>query len=237
MKLEFKKLFTTKKGILIFITILYSMVMPYLTILTLKYPSFANGCIDYGTLCLSFIPMLFGDLLAECYGWKKSVVIATVAYTIQLLFTIVLHLTTLNGNCIGFGDIESIATSAYNLLFGAQWRIMISGAIGYYVGIFMNSFIMGIMKAKVKDNDNSRWFFFRCIFSTIIGQLLDNGLFFILAMSPVGIDSSSELPWNLLFINIGITSLLEVGYEVLLFPLTKLLTKKINGLEYENTNI
>ena len=50
-------------------------------------------------------------------------------------------------------------------------------------------------------------------------------------MAPVGIDSTSELPWSLLFANIGIATALEVGYEVILFPLTKLTTSKINKLE------
>lgn len=231
MKLELKNLFKTKKGILILITILYSMVMPYLTIMTLKYPTFAGGWIDFGTLCLSFIPMLFGDILAECFGWKKSVLIASVVYLIQMIFTITLHLTTLDGMCFGFGDIADFATEGYNLLFGAQWRILLASAIGYYSGIFMNSFIMGIMKARRQDNDNTAWFFIRCILSTIIGQLLDNGLFFILAMAPVGIDSTSELPWNLIFANIGIATALEVGYEIILFPVTKITTKKINQLE------
>ena len=231
MKKELKNLFKTKKGVLVLITIFYAMVMPYLTILTLKYPSFTNGWIDFGTLCLSFIPMLFGDILAECFGWKKSVVIASVVYAVQLVFTMVLHLTTLNGLCIGFGDIEPLATEGYNLLFGAQWRILLASAIGYYTGIFMNSFIMGVMKARKEDNDNTKWFFLRCILSTIIGQLLDNGLFFIIALAPVGIDSTSELPWELLLANIGIATALEVGYEILLFPLTKLITKSVNKLE------
>lgn len=231
MKKELHNLFKTKKGILILVTILYAMVMPYLTIMTLKYPTFANGWIDFGTLCLSFIPMLFGDILSECFGWKKATVIATVVYTIQLLFIMVLHLTTLDGACIGFGDAEEFATTGYNILFSAQWRITIASALGYYTGIFTNSFIMGMMKARREDNDNTAWFFFRCILSTVIGQLLDNGLFFILALAPFGIDSSSELPWDLLFANIAIATGLEVGYEIILFPLTKLTTKKINSLE------
>ena len=88
MKLELKNLFNTKKGVLIILIIVYSILMPYLTIMTLKYPSFANGWIDYGTLCVSFIPMLIGDLLAECYGWKKSVIIASIVYIFQLLFVV-----------------------------------------------------------------------------------------------------------------------------------------------------
>lgn len=230
MKNEIKKLFTTKRGIIVFITILYAMVMPYLTIMTLKYPSFANGWIDYGTLCLSFIPMLFGDILAECFGWKKSVVIASVVYAIQLVFTMVLHLTTLNGSCIGFGDIADFATDGYNILFGAQWRILLSSAVAYYTGIFTNSFIMGVMKAKAENNDNTFKFFLRCILSTIIGQFLDNALFFILALAPFGLDTTSELPWGVLWANIGIATGLELGYEIILFPLTKLVTKKINLL-------
>lgn len=232
MKQEIKNLFKTKKGVLVFITVIYAMVMPYLTIMTLKYPAFANGWIDFGTLCLSFLPLLFGDILAECFGWKKAVVIASVVYAVQLVFIGILHLTTLDGgSCIGFGEIAGEATFGYNVLFSAQWRITIASAIGYYTGIFTNSFIMGVMKARRQDNDNTVWFFARCIISTIIGQLLDNGLFFILAMAPVGINSSSELPWDLLLANIGIATALEVGYEIILFPFTRFVTKKIELLE------
>lgn len=234
MKNEFKNLFKTKQGILIIASIAYAMVLPYLTIFTLKYPDFAQGYLDFGTLFLSFIPMLLGDIMAECFGWKKSLLISSVTYALQLFFLLVLYATaSIPGACIGFGEVASEATFGYELLFSAQWRITIASACAYYFGIFFNSYIMGWMKDICTKNgtDSSFKLFFRCIFSTVIGQLLDNGLFFVLAMAPVGIDSSSELPWNLILGNILLATALEIVYEIILFPLTKKITKTVNNLE------
>jgi len=225
-----KKRTLNKQTILILLLVLYSMALPYLTIFTLKYPNFLNGYLDFGTLLLSFLPMLIGDLLTECFGAKKAIAFSSIIYAFQLFFILALNgICHIPGLCLGFGDIAEDITFGFDIIFSAQWRITIASAVAYYCGIISNSLIMSYMKKRTK-NDNTFWFFARCILSTILGQLLDNGIFFVLAMAPVGLDATSELPWNLLLTNIFMATGIEVVYEIILFPLTKFLTRKIDAL-------
>lgn len=237
---ELKELFTTKKGLLVFLAIVTALVTAYLNLITLKgTPGFwiFNTGISYGTLLVSFIPMLIGDLLAEVYGWKKSFIISSISYTIALLFVLILWGTTgLPG--LVFGQ-EGFPVEAYNTIFGQQWSILIGSAIAYYAGVFFNAFIMGKMqqKAITSGNDNGFKFFARCIFSTVIGQLLDNALFFLIAYTPNIIDPEGtgwgtiEIVWSYIWQQIVAAWIIEVGYEVILFPVTKILTKKVGGLK------
>lgn len=239
MKKELKELFTTKKGMLVFLAIVTALVTAYLNLITLKgtpgFWIFDTG-ISYGTLLVSFIPMLIGDLLAEVYGWKKSFIISSVSYTVALIFVLILWGTTgLPG--LVFGQ-EGFPVDAYNTIFGQQWSILIGSAVAYYAGIFFNAFIMGKMQQKALEagNDNNWKFFARCIFSTVVGQLADNALFFLIAYMPNAIDpegtgwGTAEIVWSYIWQQILAAWIIEVGTEMVIFPLTKLLTKKVSLL-------
>lgn len=237
---ELKELFTTKKGMLVFLAIVTALVTAYLNLITLKgtpgFWIFDTG-ISYGTLLVSFVPMLISDLLAEVYGWKKSFIISSVSYTVALFFVLVLWGTTgLPG--LVFGQ-DGFPVEAYNTIFGQQWSILIGSALAYYAGIFFNAFVMGKMQEKVRkeDNDTKLKFFARCILSTVIGQLIDNGLFFLIAYMPNAIDpvgtgwGTAEIVWSYIWQQILAAWVIEVGIETAIFPLTHFLVKKVEKLE------
>ena len=239
MKKELKELFTTKKGMLVLLSVATALVTAYLNLITLKgtpgFWIFDTG-ISYGTLLVSFIPMLIGDLLAEVYGWKKSFIISSLSYTLALVFVLILWGTTgLPG--LVFGT-DGFPVDAYNTIFGQQWSILLGSAIAYYAGVFFNAFIMGKMQKKAQENGNdSNWkFFARCIFSTIVGQLIDNALFFLIAYMPNVIDpvgtgwGTSKIVWAYIWQQIAAAWVIEITYEIILFPLTKVLTNKVNKL-------
>lgn len=240
MKKELKELFTTKKGMLVFLAITTALVTAYLNLITLKgtpgFWIFDTG-ISYGTLLISFVPMLIGDLLAEVYGWKKSFIISSVSYTVALIFVLILWGTTgLPGLVFGA---DGFPVDAYNTIFGQQWSILIGSALAYYAGVFFNAFIMGKMQKKAQESgkDNNWKFFARCIFSTVIGQLIDNGLFFLIAYMPNAIDpegtgwGTAEIVWSYIWQQILAAWVIEVGTEMLVFPLTHFLVKKVQKLE------
>ena len=243
MKRELKELFTTKKGLLVFLAITTALVTAYLNLITLKgtpgFWIFTTG-ISYGTLLVSFVPMLVGDLLAEVYGWKKSFIISSVSYTVALFFVLVLWGTTkMPGLVFGQADSEFFKpVEAYSIIFGQQPSILIGSAVAYYVGIFFNAFIMGKMqeKAKLAGNDNGFKFFARCILSTVVGQLIDNGLFFMIAYGwalgnptlmgfPPVAEGGRQILWDYIWQQILAAWVIEVGTEMIIFPLTQLATK------------
>ena len=235
MKKELKQLFTTRKGMLVFLSIATALVTAYLNLITLKgtpgFWIFDTG-ISYGTLLVSFIPMLIGDLLAEVWGWKKSFIISSLSYTVALIFVLILWGTTgLPG--LVFGT-DGFPVDAYNTIFGQQWSILIGSAVAYYAGVFFNAFIMGKMQKKAQETGDTGFkLFTRCILSTVVGQLLDNALFFLIAYMPNVIDpvgtgwGTSEIVWSYIWQQIICAFVIEVGYEMILFPVTRILTKKV----------
>lgn len=221
-----KEIFKTKKGVLTLILIAMSMVMIPMNLLTLigqPFRIFGNQWLDYGSICLSFIPMLLGDLLAECYGAKKAVIYSSIIYAAQLVMTGVLWLFTLSS---GANDFPSFIE-----IFTQQPQIFIAGVLAYYVGIASNALIMGVGKKVAGDKDNSAKLFARCILSTVVGQLLDNAIFFLIARAPgcgTFIECFDWIEWTTMMFTV---TAIEIGYEVILFPLTKTLTKRISRLE------
>ena len=94
---EVKGLFKNKKGVLIILSMITLAICAYLNLITVKSVTLFNVDwlrISLGTLMVSFIPMITSEIMCEIYGWKKGFIISSVAYTICLIFTIILDLTT-----------------------------------------------------------------------------------------------------------------------------------------------
>ena len=257
---ELKGLFTTKKGVLVVLAMVTLAICAYLNIITVKSVTLFNNSllrISLGTLMVSFIPMITSEIMCEVYGWKKGFWISSVAYTVCLLFTIILDLTTrigFSGNVYdifgiidtsadpigdiaGFVDVNGFEAS-YNTVFQGSYVIIIASAIAYYVGIFFNCFIMGKMQKHALESgkDNSGKRFGRFLLSTVVGQTLDNGIFFLIPMLVILIAPSLKqgalAPWSWEYVGIQTAAafVIEIAYEAIFFPLTNFLTKKVEKL-------
>lgn len=265
---ELKGLFTTRKGVLIVLSMITLAICAYLNLITLKsldLNAMISGTGNYfdwfkvslGTLMVSFIPMIASDVMCEVYGWKKSFIISSVAYTVCLLFTIILDLTTrvgFSGNIYDiFGIIDTSADpigetaafvdvngfeAAYNTVFAGSYVVIIASAVAYYLGIFFNCYIMGKMQKHAlesgKDNNAKR--FGRFLLSTVVGQTLDNGIFFLIPMLVILIAPSLKqgalAPWCWEYVGFQTLAafVIEIVYETILFPLTNFLTKRVEKL-------
>lgn len=229
---ELKDVFKTKKGVLIILSMLTIAISAYLNLITVKTLMFDKDPmnpdvfgISFGTLFISFLPMITSELMAECFGWKKGFVISSIAYTVCFIFTLIMWGSTYIPGLVFVGDDPFIATDAYNLIFSASPVILISSAIAYYVGIFFNCYIMGKMKDAAEKTGDNRWKLFgRLLFSTLVGQTLDNFLFFVIPMF--------FSIWDFTYVwqqTLG-ALVFEVVYEALFFFLTAYLVKKINNM-------
>lgn len=227
MKQEIKDVFSTKRGILIILSMLTIAISAYLNLITIKNVMIGDFAVSFGTLFISFLPMITSELMAECYGWKKGFVVSSVAYTVCLIFTLILWGTTLIPGQVfpGEGDFTYFATEAYNTLFAGQWQLIFASAFAYYVGIFFNCYIMGKMKDHAdRTGDNKLKLFGRLLFSTLVGQTLDNFLFFVIPMM-FGM-------WDFTYVwqQTLAALVIEVVFEALFFFLTAYLVKKINSM-------
>lgn len=224
---ELKHIFKTKRGMLIILAMLTIAISAYLNLITIKNVMIGNFAVSFGTLFISFLPMITSELMAECFGWKKGFVISSVAYTICLIFTLILWGTTLIPGQVfpGEGDFTFFATDAYNTLFAGQWQLIFSSAFAYYVGIFFNCYIMGKLKDRAeKTGDTKLKLFGRLLLSTVVGQTLDNFLFFVIPML-FGM-------WGFTYVwqQTVAALVIEVAYEAIFFFLTAYLVRLINRL-------
>ena len=219
---EFKSLFTTKKGVLVTLAIITVAICAYLNIITIKSLMIGNFGISYGTLLISFLPMITSEIMSEVYGWKKGFVISSLAYTVCLVFVLILWGSTkLPGEVF-----EGFGTEAYNMIFESSPIILIASAIAYYLGIFFNCFIMGKMKKKAQESgkDNGGKLFSRFALSTMVGQTLDNGVFFLIPFF------FGTWGWTYVWQQTLAAFVIEIAYEIIFFALTRYLTKKIKEL-------
>ena len=107
--------------------------------------------------------------------------------------------------------------TAFATILGTTPRIAIASFIAYITGSLMNSKIMEGLKKKYNNN-----LFFRAISSTIVGQFIDNMLFSVIAF--IGI-----LPMQTIISMIVGGTIFEIIYEIIFYPITKALIKKIKA--------
>lgn len=121
------------------------------------------------------ISYIFGDILTEVYGYGRDRRVvwagfAALAFA-SLMATVVVSLPP--------------ASSAYAReyqehlvgVFGDTPRIALGSMIAFWCGSFSNSFVLAKMKLLTKG----RWLWSRTIGSTLIGELVDSGLFYVIA--------------------------------------------------------
>ncbi len=129
---------------------------------------------DAGTLLFP-VSYVFGDVLTEVYGYRRSRKAIWVGFfcaaLMSLTFIVVSKLPP-------EADWSSrIGQEAYDKVLGFTPRIVLASLIAYFVGEFSNSYIMATMKIRTQG----KWLWMRTIGSTLIGEGLDTLLFVPLA--------------------------------------------------------
>ena len=153
-----------------------------------------------------FFPLgyVIGDVLTEVYGYARArrVIWAGFAGLIFMAFMswVVVALPPASG---------WEGQAAYESVFGQVWRIVFASITAFWVGEFVNSYVMARMKIWTRG----KHLWSRTIGSTIVGQGVDSMLFYPLAFWGVW---SNEQVITVMITNWG----LKVAWEVVLTPVT-----------------
>lgn len=158
---------------------------------------------DGGTILFP-LAYIFGDILTEVYGYKKSRRIIWLGFFANFLMAVVFILVGKLPPAPGWEN-----QAAYDAILGWVPRIVIASLIAYWAGEFSNSFVLAKMKILTKG----KWLFTRTIGSTIIGQIVDTGLFCLIAFA-------GQIPASLLLTVILSNYIFKVGVEVIFTPIT-----------------
>jgi len=147
---------------------------------------------------------LLGDILTEVYGYAAARRVAWQCLVASIiagcLYQGVLAIPTIDtvGRQEAFGEV-----------LGAVPRTLIGGWLALWSGMVINHSIMDRMKSWTEG----RHLWLRAVTSTLIGELVNTTLFYLIALS--GILGVAQLSRAIL-----IATALKVAIEVLLLPLT-----------------
>jgi len=178
---------------------------------------------DAGTLLFP-ISYIFGDILTEVYGYKRSRRVIWTGFVALALSTLVFWgVQQLPGEATWQ---EYAGDAAYSAILGgmSSGGIVLASLAAYWLGEFSNSFVL----AKMKVLTNGRWLWTRTIGSTLVGELVDSAIFIAIA-SLFGV-----FPWSL-FVTLAFTNyLLKTATEALMTPLTYLIVNFLKRVENED---
>ncbi len=179
------------------------------------------GALTFGAGVLFFpISYVFGDILTEVYGYARSRRVIWAGFA-GLAFASMMAYVIVALPPASFWKNQS----AYEIAFGATWRIALASLIAFFCGEFVNSYVL----AKMKIMTQGKWLWSRTISSTIAGEAVDSVLFYPLAFYGTGIIPDDKLPLVMLaqFIT-------KVGVEVAFTPFTYKLVAWLKKAENED---
>jgi len=176
---------------------------------------------DAGTLLFP-VSYIFGDVLTEVYGYKRSRRVIWIGFFCLGLSAFVLWIVRL---LPGEATWQQYAgQAAYNAILGGMSTggIVLASLLGYWTGEFLNSFTL----AKMKILTQGRWLWTRTIGSTLVGELVDSVIFIAVA------SLFKVFPWSL-FITLVLTNyLFKCCIEALMTPVTYLVVNRLKRREH-----
>lgn len=215
----------------------YDLIMVlFVTVLLLSNIASSAKIIDWGIsifgLPLAFdagtilfpISYIFGDVLTEIYGFRRSRRVIWVGFAALIFSSLVLALVKVLPGESAWQDYAG--QDAYNAILGgmSSGGIVIASLVAYLVGEFSNS----VALAKIKVKTEGRFLWLRTISSTLIGQGFDT-LIFVTVATVMGV-----FPWVIWGSLVVSNYIFKVGIEVLMTPATYLVIAKLKKAESED---
>lgn len=183
---------------------------------------------DAGTLLFP-VSYIFGDILTEVYGYKRSRrVIWTGFFCLALSSAVLWAVRVLPGEASWQ---QYAGQEAYEAILGgmSSGGIALASLLAFWAGEFSNSFTL----AKMKIWSQGKWLWTRTIGSTLVGELIDTAAF-------VGFASLfGVFPWSLFATLVLTNYLFKCGVEAAMTPLTYWVVntlKKREGEDYYDRN-
>ena len=203
---------------LTYITVFFVSVLLISNIVSTKIVNFGFFTFDAGTLLFP-LSYIFGDILTEVYGYKKTKKVIWLGFFMAFLMSFVFILVSYLPPASDWPYQED-----YQNILGATPRIVFASLVAYLLGSFSNAIVLA--KMKIWTNGNKLWA--RTIGSTLIGQLIDSSIFIFIAFFGV---FSNSLIITLIISNYIFKSLVEIIFTPLTYKVVAFL-KKSEGEDY-----
>ncbi len=181
------------------------------------------GLVAFGAGNLFFpIGYIFGDVLTEVYGYARARRAIWAGFA-MMLFASFMAWIVVNIPVDPSEPYNQTLQPALETVFSSTLRIVLASILAYWVGDFVNSYVMARMKVWMQG----RHLWMRTIGSTICGQGADSLIFYPIAFG--GIWST-----NTMLAVVGFNFAFKVMVEVVFTPLTYLVVntlKKAEGVD------
>lgn len=175
----------------------------------------------YGAGVLFFpISYLFGDILTEVYGYARSRKVIWVGFGALIFASLMAFVVTALPPA---STMDPERQKAIELIFGQVPRIVLASLTAFWLGEFVNSFVL----AKMKLFFGGKYLWVRTIGSTVVGEIADSLVFYPIAF--YGIWSNEQL----ISVMIG-NYFIKVLWEVVATPLTYLVVNFLKKAENED---
>lgn len=164
------------------------------------------------------IVYIISDVMTEVYGYARARRVLWMTMLASVIAGLIYQLVVYLPPAVGFD-----ANEAYARVFGVIPRVLAGGWIAVFVGDMLNNYVLAKMKVQMKG----RYLWVRTIGSTILGQLANTVLFYLIALYAI-------IPNNILVTSILSAWLLKVAVEVVFTPLTYYVIRKVKEIEKED---
>ncbi|MCZ6665682.1 MAG: queuosine precursor transporter [Gammaproteobacteria bacterium] len=154
------------------------------------------------------ISYIFGDILTEVYGYARARKVIWAGFG-ALIFAAVMAQVIIHLPPSAAEPFNATLQPALETVFGSTWRIVIASILAFWIGDFVNAYVMARMKIWTRG----RYLWTRTIGSTILGQGVDSLVFYPIAF--YGIWNTANL-FNVLMFNF----VFKTTVEALMTPAT-----------------
>ncbi len=168
------------------------------------------------------ISYIFGDIMTEVYGYARARKVIWAGFGAMIFATVMVQVI-LHMPPSPTEPFNASLQPALELVFGATWRIVVASIIAFWIGDFVNAYIMARMKVRTRG----RHLWMRTIGSTVVAQGVDSLVFYPIAF--LGIWSTHTLVLVLLF-----NFAFKVCVEVIMTPLTYFAVFRLKRAENED---
>jgi hypothetical protein len=208
----------------------------FITVLIVSNIASSAKIVDWGvaigSLPLAFdagmilfpISYIFGDLLTEVYGFRRSRRVIWTGFGCLALTAVVLWLVRLMPGEATWQ--QQTGQGAYDAILGGltSGGIVVASLVAYLAGEFMNSVVL----AKLKVATRGKWLWLRTIASTLVGEGVDSFIFVTIACL------TGVFPWSLFWVLSVTNYIFKTAIEVLMTPVTYQVVNRLKIAEQED---
>jgi uncharacterized integral membrane protein (TIGR00697 family) len=170
---------------------------------------FFSSLLAFGAGNIFFpISYIFGDVLTEVYGYARSRKVIWAGFG-AMIFATLMSYVVIKLPANPDEPFNKTFVPAVELVFGNTTRIVAGSMVAFWIGDFVNSYVLAKMKLLTKG----KMLWTRTIGSTICGQFVDSIIFYPIAF--FGIWETATLIKVVIF-----NWLFKVSVEVILTPVT-----------------